>query len=734
MQKRAELLETGNLLFTLKEVTYSPETPRLKDPFTVKGKVELFGIPYVAPLWVIAKVTYPETWWEEIIPIWGSPTVGESRTIFGGDFEIKFPLGFDREGEFLLKVEVHLGPTFTLDSITLPPFPPLASEETTFMVAGEALPAGFRELKILSYSKNGGTPVTSPGVLELEVGDICRVNFSFEHRGDAESGKLYAAIWVWQVWDPHDEIIANDKSFSVPSSIDWETFDDYYVDIPITSAIDPGSYGLYGKIEDIPGADIFSSYLEDVITITGIPVKGEFKNFSISWSPDPAVLNYGDKLTVTHHFDYRGPRYTGADIRTAIGNRHHTPLPIIPDWFDEIIYTIAHLAPFGPNEDWRGYDVDVDILITTPISPGVDYDLYSKLTDIPGPDLYDYKDDIIEIVEEALEYEGTITGKWINKAPEGSEIPIPTEVKVDDNTFEVGVRYKNYSGRTVPYCGCKVKVWDPDGILRASPPVDWTGMSDNEELSTEYNICRVDKPGNWTIQIDFLMNSTEKVDSYDGRLFTAVEEGALVPPEVETRVAEGIEHDGAAIIGKLIETSFWSRVEVFFKWGETTSCHNQTGKHEMDEGDEGDEFQAELTGLKPDTKYYYKAAVNALGPRSDEVETSYGERKNFTTLEEELGFTMRVINPPAGATLWKAWYHDQTYPFMKLSIDLGKKWEWDGEFGTKLPPSDKYLYVLARDDSGTTLQLDGFYYRLREGQDYVWDFAAHDFQYPHNRK
>jgi len=45
-----------------------------------------------------------------------------------------------------------------------------------------------------------------------------------------------------------------------------------------------------------------------------------------------------------------------------------------------------------------GYDVEVTIPITTAISPGVDYDLYSKLTDIPGPDLYDFKDDIIEIV------------------------------------------------------------------------------------------------------------------------------------------------------------------------------------------------------------------------------------------------------------------------------------------------------------------------------------------------
>ena len=68
----------AGMLFSLKNVTYSPETPEMNEPFTVRGNVELFGIPFLAPAWVIAYVTYPETWWEEIIPIWGSPSVSES--------------------------------------------------------------------------------------------------------------------------------------------------------------------------------------------------------------------------------------------------------------------------------------------------------------------------------------------------------------------------------------------------------------------------------------------------------------------------------------------------------------------------------------------------------------------------------------------------------------------------------------------------------------------------------
>jgi len=138
MQQPTKLPQiSGDMLFSLEDITYTPEAPRLKEPFTVKGKVELFGLLFLAPVWVQAKVTYPESWWEEIIPIIGGPTISEGATVFGGNFEIKFPKGFDREGEFILEVAVYLGPTYSLDSIVLPPFPPIASEKTTFIVAGE---------------------------------------------------------------------------------------------------------------------------------------------------------------------------------------------------------------------------------------------------------------------------------------------------------------------------------------------------------------------------------------------------------------------------------------------------------------------------------------------------------------------------------------------------------------------------------------------------------------------
>ena len=135
-----ELGELEGLLFTLKDITHIPDTPRMNELFLVRGKVELFKIPFIAPVWVIVTVEYPEAWWEEIIPIIGAPQVREMAMVLGADFEITFKEGFTREGVFKLTTRLYAGPTMPLNEITLPPFPPVATHETTFIVSGEVSP------------------------------------------------------------------------------------------------------------------------------------------------------------------------------------------------------------------------------------------------------------------------------------------------------------------------------------------------------------------------------------------------------------------------------------------------------------------------------------------------------------------------------------------------------------------------------------------------------------------
>ncbi len=97
---------------------------------------------------------------------------------------------------------------------------------------------------------------------------------------------------------------------------------------------------------------------------------------------------------------------------------------------------------------------------------------------------------------------GEIIALWINKAPEGNNLPFPAAVTADDNTFEIGIRGR-FTGTVAKTCGMEVTVTDPDGIVRAAPAIDWTGMDPGEELDWVYNICPVDKSGTWTTLIKF---------------------------------------------------------------------------------------------------------------------------------------------------------------------------------------------------------------------------------------
>jgi hypothetical protein len=142
--ERTELygLPRQDFLFVLKNVACTPKTPRQKEVITIKGEVDLLKIPFYAPVWVIASVTYPEKWWEFLL---GSPTVHEMTVAIGGKFEIKFAEGFDRDGEYSLAVNLYFGPTITttmgtLKSVTLPPLPSLDTYEAKFTVSGELPP------------------------------------------------------------------------------------------------------------------------------------------------------------------------------------------------------------------------------------------------------------------------------------------------------------------------------------------------------------------------------------------------------------------------------------------------------------------------------------------------------------------------------------------------------------------------------------------------------------------
>ena len=386
------LLETGDLFFALKEVSYTPKKPKMKEPFSVKGKVDLLKIPFLAPCWIIATVTYPEKWWEEIIPIIGAPEVRETDIALGGDFEVLFPKGFDREGEFKLSVRVYAGPTFPLDSIVLPPAPAVATAETTFVVAGEQPPEEemLRNFRIASYSKDGGTPVTAPGTLELEVGDRCRVNLSYEHQGPSVVGKLHAAIWQRTALDPHDEILHAEQSFSVAQSDDWQSFQDS-IDIIITSKISPGSqYGLYCKLMGITGGDVFTPYLADVITIVGAPPsEADIRNFDIQ--VQGGTYDLGDTVSFTAPYEYKG-KAQGGRLTISLGTG------VYPSFTTK--YTFSSISVnFEESADWVSKTLSGNFKLPTNLEPGQTYSVRAKLETNDGKQETDTDWGVIKVKE-----------------------------------------------------------------------------------------------------------------------------------------------------------------------------------------------------------------------------------------------------------------------------------------------------------------------------------------------
>ncbi len=208
------------------------------------------------------------------------------------------------------------------------------------------------------------------------------------------------------------------------------------------------------------------------------------------------------------------------------------------------------------------------------------------------------------------------------------------------------------------------------------------------------------------------------------QLFSVTIVGGLQPPKVQTLPAEDITHNIAVLVGKLVDTGYWSTVDVYFQWGKTTSYGNTTPKLRMYEGGEGQEFETEIIGLTAETTYHFRAIVEAVGPRSDEVGPGYGTDKTFTTTAVVKGFTMRVVNAKTGSTCWRAaCVAGGTLPASDV-LGLGEVWTWN----KTAPDYTLDFFVWSGDTNWLTTQSDQFPFRLRDGKHYVWDFAAHEMR------
>lgn len=112
--------------------------------------------------------------------------------------------------------------------------------------------------------------------LTVMVGDTVRVHLSVDYRGPAIDGEVWAAIGRQNLGFAEDFVPDAAVPIHFDQSFDWITYP-IVVDIPIWDR--PGvNYDMYAKIMGVPGPDIFTDILLNIIDVIGI---AEFQNFTI---------------------------------------------------------------------------------------------------------------------------------------------------------------------------------------------------------------------------------------------------------------------------------------------------------------------------------------------------------------------------------------------------------------------------------------------------------------------
>ena len=111
-------------------------------------------------------------------------------------------------------------------------------------------------------------------------GDTIRVITEFDYIGPKlDLARMITAIWYPSLLDPHNEIVRGEKVFNIPDSPPPGQHLSVVIDLLVPPADWRDDYGLYSSIRDVPGADIYTPYYPNLITIMGEPL---FSNLKIT--------------------------------------------------------------------------------------------------------------------------------------------------------------------------------------------------------------------------------------------------------------------------------------------------------------------------------------------------------------------------------------------------------------------------------------------------------------------
>ena len=122
-----------------------------------------------------------------------------------------------------------------------------------------------------------GIAVNAGQKLTVMVGDTVRVHMAVDYRGPAINGEIHVSYGSQNAWFNEDGNKQKDVPVNFDQSMDWEP---YEIACDVYIGGNPGeNYDLYAKIMGVPGPDILSPVLQNVLDVLGA---AEFQNFEIT--------------------------------------------------------------------------------------------------------------------------------------------------------------------------------------------------------------------------------------------------------------------------------------------------------------------------------------------------------------------------------------------------------------------------------------------------------------------
>lgn len=136
---------------------------------------------------------------------------------------------------------------------------------------------GLRVRSVESLLRGIGVGALPGEKLTVMVGDTVRVHLGVEYRGPDIDGEIHVSYGRQNAWFNEDGNKQDDIPVHFDQSMDFEPYE-IACEVPIGGS--PGeNYDLYAKIMGVPGPDIESPILFNVLDVLGA---AEFQNFAIT--------------------------------------------------------------------------------------------------------------------------------------------------------------------------------------------------------------------------------------------------------------------------------------------------------------------------------------------------------------------------------------------------------------------------------------------------------------------